>query len=98
MNYLVATFYLASSTPIDHSALPRVGADQATITTALGIIYGIIGAAALLMITKSGLEYIVSAGDPQKTSNAKNGIIYALIGLVVAISAQAITWFVASRL
>lgn len=97
MNNLIGSIYVAV-TDIKAYSLPNVKADDTTITTILGITYAIIGAAALLMITKSGLEYIVSAGDPQKTSNAKNGIVYALIGLVVAISAQAITVFVAKRL
>lgn len=78
--------------------LPQVNADSASLQTILGIVYGIIGALALLFIVVSGFRYIISDGDPQKTAQAKQGIIYALIGLVVAISAQAITYFVVGKI
>lgn len=68
------------------------------ISTALSITFGIAGAFALLMITVSGLRYVLSAGDPQKISRAKDGIIYALVGLTVAIAAEAIVHFVVNGL
>ena len=78
--------------------LPLVNADSASLQTILSIVYGIIGALALLFIVVSGFRYIISDGDPQKTAQAKQGIIYALIGIVVAISAQAITYFVVGKI
>lgn len=66
--------------------------------TLLSITFGIVGALSLLMITVSGLRYITSAGDPQKTAGAKNGIVYSLVGLIVAITAEAIVVFVVNRL
>jgi hypothetical protein len=78
--------------------LPTPSADQGAVGKALEIVFGIIGAMALLTITVSGLRYILSAGNPEKTAKAKNGIIYALVGLVVAISAEAIVAFVVNRL
>ena len=68
------------------------------IKTILGIVYGIVGALALLYIVISGFRYIISDGDPQKTAQAKQGILYALIGLVVAIMAQAITIFAIGKI
>jgi hypothetical protein len=85
-------------TSIKAYSLPQVNANQSTLQSVLGIAFGIIGAIALLTITISGLRYITSAGDPQKASDAKSGIIYSLIGLVVAISAEAIVVFVIGRL
>lgn len=70
--------------------LPQPPANQSELSTALSIVFGIIGALALLMITVSGLRYITSAGNPEKTSRAKNGIVYAIVGLAIAISAEAI--------
>jgi hypothetical protein len=49
---------------------------------------------AVLMIMIGGFTYIMSSGDPQKISAAKNTIIYAIIGLIVAVSAQLIIKFV----
>jgi hypothetical protein len=101
MNILLITLY--ALTPISPGNLPgqqltSSSADTTEIQTILGIAFGIIGALALLMMTVSGLRYILSAGDPQKTAQAKNGIIYSLVGLAVAISAEAIVYFVVSKL
>lgn len=78
--------------------LPNPTADQSSVSTVLQIVLGIIAGLALLMITVSGLRYITSAGDPQKAKQARDGIIYSLVGLVVAIMAEAIVTFVVGRL
>ena len=88
--------YLAL-TNVKPYSLPNVRADEASISTLLQILFGIIGALALLIIIIAGFRYIVSAGDPQKTANAKSTIIYALVGLAIAITAQAIIAFVVER-
>lgn len=77
--------------------LPNPGANQGTIHKILEFFFALIGAFAVLSITLSGFKYITSAGDAQKTSEAKNGIVYALIGLMLAITAEAIVVFVVSR-
>ncbi|GAC1500698.1 MAG: hypothetical protein NVS1B10_04470 [Candidatus Saccharimonadales bacterium] len=87
-----------SSTPIDPVGLPQAATDSNQLQTILSIFFGIIGALALLIIVLSGLRYITSAGDPEKTSRAKNGILYAVVGLIVAISAEAIVAFVVKKL
>jgi hypothetical protein len=84
--------------PISSGDLPQTPADAASIQNVLGIAFGVIGAFALLMITVSGLRYVLSAGDPEKIARAKNGIIYSLVGIGVAVSAEAIVLFVAGNL
>lgn len=83
---------------IDTSPLPQSVAGEPKIKLILGIVFGIVGALCLLMITISGLRYILSAGDPQKAGQAKEGLIYALIGLTVVIAAQGIATFVLGRI
>ncbi len=92
------TFLVTLATDISAGGLPHAQASQGTITTILQIVFGIIGALALLMITVSGLRYITSAGSPEQSARAKNGIVYAIVGLVIAISAEAIVAFVVNRL
>jgi len=65
------------------------------ITTALVFI---IGALSVLMIIVGGLRYVISGGDPKKTADAKNTILYAIVGVVVAIMAYAIIKFVTSTI
>jgi hypothetical protein len=89
---------LIASTPVSPGELPKVAADPGTLHAILQIVFAIIGALALVMITLSGLRYITSAGDPQKASSAKNGVVYALVGIVIALSAEAILAFVLNRI
>lgn len=77
--------------------LPEVDASQSTLKNIIQIGMGIIGAFALLNMVGSGLKYITSAGDPQKTSEAKKGIIFSLVGLAIAIAAESIVAFVVHR-
>lgn len=96
INLIAATTCTAGN--ICSGDLPQAATNSGTITTALGIVFGIIGALAVLMIVISGLRYILSDGDAQKVSKAKNGIIYALAGLAIALAAEAIVAFVVGRL
>lgn len=84
--------------PISPTGVPHAAADSNTIATVLSIVFGIVGALALLMITISGLRYIIAAGDPQRTAQAKNGIIYSLVGLAIALAAEAIVAFVVNQI
>ncbi len=54
----------------------------------------IIGAIAVIMIVIGGLRYVISGGDAKQVQAAKNTILYALVGVVVAILAYAIVNFV----
>jgi hypothetical protein len=46
------------------------------------------------MILVGGLKYTTSGGDASSVSSAKNTIIYALVGLIVAAFAQFLVRFV----
>jgi hypothetical protein len=74
------------------------GVGRPELKAILEIAFGVIGAFALLIITVSGFRYITSGGNPEKTAKAKSGIVYSLVGLVVAITAEAIVAFVVNRL
>ena len=54
----------------------------------------IIGAVAVIMIVVGGVRYTVSNGDSNAVQGAKNTIMYAIVGLVVAIVAYALVNFV----
>jgi hypothetical protein len=57
----------------------------------------IVGVTAVIMIIIGGLKYITSGGDSGNVTNAKNTILYAIIGLVVVALSQFIVRFVLSR-
>lgn len=54
----------------------------------------IVGAISVIVIIIAGIMFTVSAGDPAKAKKAKDAILYAVIGLVVAILGYAIVEFV----
>ncbi len=72
---------------------PLVGPDG-VITRATQLVSMAVGAVSVIMIIIGGLRYILSSGDPANTASARNTILYAIIGLVIAIAAQAIVLFV----
>ena len=63
--------------------------------TILAIIVGIVCVIAIII---GGLRYVLSGGDSQQTANAKNAILYAIIGLVITITARSILVFVLGRI
>lgn len=74
--------------------IPGVEADSGTMETVLKYIFAIVGAVSVLMVVIGGIRYIISAGNPQQAATAKNTIIYALVGLIIAVSAFVIVNFI----
>jgi hypothetical protein len=58
----------------------------------------LVGSVSVVMIIVGGIRYVVSNGEQAAITGAKNTILYAIVGLVVAIMAAAIVNFVLSRL
>ena len=63
-------------------------------TNALSWFFGITGMIAVVMIIVSGIKMTTSAGNPGAVQKAKMTLLYAIIGLVIAILAYAIINFV----
>lgn len=68
------------------------------ITNIVNIMLYALGAIAVIMIVIGGIRYTTSNGDSNGIQSAKNTILYAVAGLVVAILAYAIVNFVVSNL
>lgn len=68
------------------------------INSITNILFWIVGVASVGALIVGGLMYITSAGDPGRTKSAKDTIMYAVIGLIVAILAFAIVNFVLTRI
>lgn len=54
----------------------------------------IVGIVSVIMLIYGGLRYVISGGDSKKVTDAKNTILYAIIGLIISILAFAIVNFV----
>ena len=62
--------------------------------TVTNVLLFIIGAVSVIMLIIGGIRYTVSAGDSSAVTAAKNTIMYAIIGIIVAILAFAVVNFV----
>jgi hypothetical protein len=67
---------------------------QVRVADIINVLLFIIGAVSVIMIILGGLKYVLSNGDSSQITSAKNTILYAVIGLVVALLAYAIVNFV----
>lgn len=77
--------------------LPVIGANSANVQTLLAVLFGVLAVICVIMITLGGIRFITESTNPQETAKARNTIIYAAIGLAIAISAQVIVAFVLNR-
>jgi hypothetical protein len=55
-------------------------------------------AIAVIMVIVGGLRYVLSGGNPKAVEDAKNTILYSIVGIVVASAAYAIVYFVSGKL
>ncbi len=84
------------ATPSSASQKPLFG-DGGLFQKIANVLIYIIGAISVLMVIIGGLRYVLSAGNPSATSGAKDTILYAIIGVIVAALAFAIVNFVVGK-
>lgn len=72
------------------------GSGKATtlVQSIITLLLWLIGIISVIMIIVGGIRYALSGGDSNSINGAKNTILYAVIGLVVAMLAYAIVGFV----
>jgi hypothetical protein len=79
----------------DCKTTPAHSVDLNTIlNTVIRIFSWVIGVIAVIMVMVSGFRYITAGGDSGKVASAKNTLIYAIVGLVIAAVAQILVKFV----
>jgi len=54
------------------------------------LIWPIVGGIAVIMIIVAGILFMTAGGDPEKIATARTSIIWAIIGIVVAILAYSV--------
>lgn len=105
---LVATPFVASTSAIDVFKDACSGGSGSTavcgastkdelpniIKNVINLLFFVIGMIAVIMIVIGGIRYATSGGDSSQVQAAKNTVLYAVVGLVVAIMAFAIVNFV----
>ncbi len=66
----------------------------AIFQTITNVLLFIIGAVSVIMLIIGGIRYTTSQGDQTAVQNAKNTILYSIVGIVVALLAYAVVNFV----
>ena len=72
--------------------------DTGLFKVIVNILLFLVGAVAVIMLILGGIRYVISGGDQNQVTSAKNTILYAVIGIVVALLAYAIVNFVITGL
>lgn len=78
--------------------LPQVRLDYITIANVVSATFVVAGGMSVLFIIIGAIRYAISAGDQNQITQAKNTILYSLIGLVISLSAFTVVQFVLGRL
>ena len=68
--------------------------DEGVFKIITNVLLFIIGAISVIVLIIGGIRYVVSGGDSAAVTSAKNTILYAIVGIVVAILAYALVNFV----
>jgi basic membrane lipoprotein Med (substrate-binding protein (PBP1-ABC) superfamily) len=76
--------------------VPNATANQ-VLDAGLNILYLVAGIVGVIVIIIAGITLVTSGSEPDAVKKAKNMIVYAVIGLVVIMSAWAVTWFFIGR-
>lgn len=67
---------------------------NSTIATAINLLSFLVGVISVIMIIIGGIRFVTSQGNAQNATSARNTVIFAVVGLVVALLSQLIVKFV----
>lgn len=84
--------------PTDEVNIPKVAVTNNTIALILDAVFIFIGALSVLFLLIGAVRYVTSNGDAGQMTQAKNTLLYAVIGIVVSSSAFAIVQFMVGQL
>lgn len=88
--------FLGAAVPVDN--IPKVDLTPGTIGDVLSAVFILVGGLAVLFLLIGAVRYVTSGGDQGMVQQAKNTIMYAVIGIVISLSAFAIVQFVVGTL
>lgn len=89
---------LAKSAQLSSGDLP-ISTDSAMVilNRALNITYFVAGVVAIIVIILAGYTFTTAVYDTAKITQAKNALIYSIVGLIVVIFAWTITQFIMGK-
>lgn len=88
--------FAAPQLPVDN--IPKVDLTPTTIGGVLSAVFMLIGGLAILFMLIGAVRYVTSNGDQSMVKQAKDTILYGIIGVVVSLSAFAVVQLVVGTL
>lgn len=89
---------LSDTSIVFKNPFPQAGGDGSNVlSNAMTLLFGLLGAVSVLVLVYAGIRLSAARGNPDAIGKLRSTIIYAAIGLVVAISATAIISLVIER-
>lgn len=70
---------------------------KSVMKSVVNVLLMTVGVISIIMIVVGGIMFALSSGDASKVTKARNMVIYAVVGLVVALFASAIINFVFNK-
>lgn len=70
------------------------GGNQSIFKIVTNVLLFLVGAISVIMLIVGGIRYVISGGDQAQVTSAKNTILYAIVGIVIAFLAYAAVNFV----
>ena len=70
--------------------------DDSIIRRGINLMLYAVGVISVIMLIYGGFRYVISGGQKESVTAAKNTILYAIVGLIISIFAYAIVKFVIS--
>ena len=78
----------------DNTQSNLANGDSSIVRRAINIMLFGVGVLSVVMLIFGGFRYVISGGKKESVTNAKNTILYAIIGLLIAVFAYAIINFI----
>lgn len=78
----------------DNTPTNLINGDTSIVKRGINIMLFGVGVLSVIMLIFGGFRYVISGGKKESVTNAKNTILYAIIGLLVAVFAYAIINFI----
>lgn len=98
LDRLTQYYLMAQNLAPAFKSIPKPDASQDRVTTIVDEILLLVGILAVLFVIIGGIRYSTSRGDPGQITQAKNTIIYALVGLAITMFAYGIVSFISGEL
>ncbi len=92
--------FLTSMATLDPNdiGIPQVPLNDNALATVLSIAFTAIGGIATLFLMIGAVRYVTSGGDQKNIQQAKDTILYAIVGIVISLSAFTVVQFTLGKL